>query len=68
MLKCAELVIDIETELDETTGDEVDREELLKDAVKRWREFLMAHCGQSLKDLVEDVEKERVHLDEVSDS
>ncbi|CAN0468297.1 unnamed protein product [Ectocarpus sp. 12 AP-2014] len=35
VLKCAELVVDIETELDETTGDEVDREELLKDAVKR---------------------------------
>ncbi|CAM9159174.1 unnamed protein product, partial [Ectocarpus sp. 8 AP-2014] len=68
VLKCAELVVDIETELDETTGDEVDREELLKDAVKRWRDFLMAHCGQSLKDLVGDVEKERVHLDEVLDS
>ncbi|CBJ27106.1 similar to Dynein heavy chain 3, axonemal (Axonemal beta dynein heavy chain 3) (Ciliary dynein heavy chain 3) [Ectocarpus siliculosus] len=68
MLKCAELVVDIETQLDETTGDEVDREELLKDAVKRWRDFLMAHCGQSLKDLVGDVEKERVHLDEVLDS
>lgn len=35
MLKCAELVVDIETELDETTGDEVDREDLFKDAVKR---------------------------------
>lgn len=35
MLKCAELIVDIETELEETTGDEVDREELLKDAVKR---------------------------------
>lgn len=35
VLKCAELVVEIETELDETTGDEADREELLKGAVKR---------------------------------
>lgn len=35
MLKCAELVVELESELDETTADEADHEELLKDAVRR---------------------------------
>ena len=35
MLKGAELVVEIESELDETTGDEADREEVLRDALNR---------------------------------
>lgn len=35
MLKCAEIVVEIESELEETTADEADDEELLRDAVGR---------------------------------
>lgn len=35
MLKCAEVVAEVESELDETAADEVDHEELLRDAVRR---------------------------------
>ena len=35
MFKCAELVVDLESELEETTADEDEHEELLKDAVRR---------------------------------
>lgn len=36
MLKCSELVLEIESELDETTGDEADRDKALKGAVNRY--------------------------------
>lgn len=39
MLKCTELVVELESELDETTADEADHEELLKDAVRRSEEI-----------------------------
>eukprot|EP00903_Cladosiphon_okamuranus_P012758 g11926.t1 len=68
MLKCAELVVEIESELEETTADEADHEELLKDAVRRWQALLSARTGESLKDLVEVIEEELRHLEEVSEA
>eukprot|EP00752_Nemacystus_decipiens_P012854 g11381.t1 len=68
MLKCADLVVELESELDELTADEADHEELLKDAIRRWQALLSASIGQSLKDLVEVIEEELVHLEEVSEA